>query len=117
MSATPRPWKWDGKVWDYDCEQEAPWLTSAEPIGHEIPIITGDLQCSQENAEFIVLAVNSYDALREALEPFAKFAEYMEKHPRIGLADDLYGWDNTVFLRQSDCMAALSALKLAKEGQ
>lgn len=46
--ATPGPWSWDGKVWNYDSEQEAPWL-----VADRKSIVTGEVHCSEANATFI----------------------------------------------------------------
>ena len=50
--------------------------------------------------------------VEEALEPFASFAAYLEAHPRVGIGDVLYGWDNAdeASLRQSYLRAAAAAL-------
>lgn len=50
--------------------------------------------------------------VEEALEPFAEFAAYIDAHPRSGLGDVLYGWDNAdeASLRQSYLRAAAAAL-------
>ena len=48
--ATPGPWSWDGKVWNYDSEQEAPWL-----VADRKSIVTGAVHCSEANATFIAL--------------------------------------------------------------
>jgi hypothetical protein len=52
--------------------------------------------------------------LELALQPFAEFGEYIEKHPRRGLDNELYGWDagKGAILRQSDLRYA--ALVYAK---
>lgn len=62
------------------------------------------------------------DALKlaeEALEPFELFGKYLADHPRSGVGDALYGWDNSeqATLRQSDlkrAMAAASAIRAAR---
>lgn len=51
--ATPGPWVWDGPVWGYDAENEAPWLIQKQGSG---VVITGELQCSEANAEYIAAA-------------------------------------------------------------
>lgn len=61
---TPGPWMWDGNVWDYDKENEAPWLVAE---GHS-PVITGDLHCSEANADLIAAAPDLYAALEDALQ-------------------------------------------------
>jgi len=52
-AATPGPWEWDGNVWDYNPEQEAPWLMSPAP---RRPIIQGEVNCSFANATYIAAA-------------------------------------------------------------
>lgn len=67
MKHTPLPWSWDGPVWDYDKEEEAPWLV--HEYGNSFDsVITGELSCSKENAEFIVRACNNHYKLLEALK-------------------------------------------------
>lgn len=53
-AATPGPWEWDGSVWDYNPEQEAPWLMAPAPIRR--PIIQGEVNCSFANANYIAAA-------------------------------------------------------------
>ena len=39
---TPGPWEWDGKVWGYDSENEAPWLVQAPWTGKDSKnVLTG----------------------------------------------------------------------------
>lgn len=67
-AATPGPWGWDGPVWGYDAENEAPWLIQER--GSDV-VITGELQCSEANAAYISAAdpatVLSLIAERDAL--------------------------------------------------
>jgi hypothetical protein len=53
--ATPGPWGWDGKVWDYDHEQEAPWLVRSDSADARIveKVIGGEIECTEANAEYI----------------------------------------------------------------
>lgn len=48
--ATPGPWCWDGTVYGYDAENEAPWLIQER--GGDV-VITGGIKCSKANAEYI----------------------------------------------------------------
>ncbi len=54
-AATPGRRQWDGPVWNYDSEEEAPWLVSV--IQHQQPnyyILGGAIQCPVEaDARFI----------------------------------------------------------------
>jgi hypothetical protein len=52
--------------------------------------------------------------LLEALKPFAEFGQYLVDHPRSGISDEMYGWDNEVFIRKSDLIRAASVLDAAK---
>lgn len=47
--ATPGPWEWDGTVWEYDKEQEAPWLNDRE--GNRI--LWGEINAHERDAVFI----------------------------------------------------------------
>jgi hypothetical protein len=87
MNHTPTPWKWDGKVWDYDSGVEAPWLVADSPEG--TAVIRGEIECSQSDAEFIVRAVNAHDKLVEA----AQYAtcEKCDHNRCQGLRDALKG--------------------------
>lgn len=49
------PWAWDGKVWDYDPENEAPWLVSIHTTTDE-PVISGQPNCEELDADFIANA-------------------------------------------------------------
>jgi len=63
---TPTPWKWDGRVWDYDPKEGAPWLVTDYTINK--PILTGEIKCDSEaNAAFIVTACNAHHTLIEYL--------------------------------------------------
>ena len=52
-----------------------------------------------------------------ALEPFAEFGQYLLDYPRNGISDDMYGWDNQVFIRKSDLIRAAKVLAAAKGGK
>jgi len=46
---TPGPWEWDGKVWGYDSENEAPWLVQAPWTGKDSKnVLTGTIKCESE---------------------------------------------------------------------
>jgi hypothetical protein len=46
----PGPWNWDGEVWDYDPENEAPWLVDAA----DKRVLWGGIKCdSAANARLI----------------------------------------------------------------
>jgi hypothetical protein len=61
MSAhTPGPWEWDGDVWEYDRETEAPWLMSAKT---GMPVIQGDIDCMRDDAILIAAAPDLLEAL------------------------------------------------------
>ena len=62
---TPGPYKWDTPPWDYDREDAAPWLVQENG---DKPILTGNITATQPNAEFVLLACNSFDALLAACE-------------------------------------------------
>lgn len=57
------------------------------------------------------------DALLVAAKPFKEFADYLVAHPRTGLGDAMYGWDNEVFIRQSDLLKLREAIRLAESEQ
>lgn len=40
---TPGPWKWDGNVYKYDPEEEAPWL-----IAENTEVLEGEIHCKSE---------------------------------------------------------------------
>jgi hypothetical protein len=67
---TPTPWHWDAPVWDYNAEQEAPWLVSETEVR---PIVLnvdgqGKIHITEANAAFICKAVNNHASLLEALK-------------------------------------------------
>ena len=67
MSAmhTPGPWNWDSSVWDYDPENDAPWLIDAEAKR----VLWGGIKCDSEaDAHLIAAAPDLLAVLREALD-------------------------------------------------
>jgi len=46
------------------------------------------------------------EGLLEALKPFAEFGQYLLDHPRKGISEEMYGWDNAIFIRKSDLIRA-----------
>lgn len=63
MKHTPGPWHWDDTVWNYDPEQQAPWLVD----GNDDRILSGMIECNEANARLIAAAPE----LLLALMPFA----------------------------------------------
>ena len=56
---TPGPWHWDDTVWDYDPEQQAPWLVD----GNDDRVLSGEIQCNEANARLIAAAPDMAMAL------------------------------------------------------
>lgn len=54
--ASPGPWKWDGSVWDYDPENEAPWLIDGDD-SHP-PVLGGEIKCGKEHDARFIAAAN-----------------------------------------------------------
>lgn len=70
---TPGPWEWDGKVWGYDSDNEAPWLVQAPWTDTQSKnVLTGSIKCGSEaDARLIAAAPCLLEALRatrDALE-------------------------------------------------
>lgn len=84
---TPGPWWWDGPVWDYDHDNEAPWLVSGESKTN-VPVITGTLHCSQADARLISAAPDMYEAL-SAIVDFP--ADFFDREPNESVTITLQG--------------------------
>ena len=62
---TPGPWEWDGKVWDYDHFEEAPYLVQAPWNANDSKsILEGAIRCNSEaDARLIAAAPELLEAL------------------------------------------------------
>lgn len=74
-AATPGPWEWDGRVWGYDKEQEAPWLNDRE--GNRI--LWGEINAHKRDAELISHAPSDLAYLLSLLESSEKEARELKK--------------------------------------
>lgn len=50
VNATSGQWGWDGPVWCYNDEEDAPWLVEAKSGK---PIVSGQLDCTEANALYL----------------------------------------------------------------
>jgi hypothetical protein len=112
---TPTPWKvqHDGCIMgpSFFIKIASPWIEEAW---------TGDAE-ARANAAFIVQAVNSFDAMKKALEAFADFCDGFDGMHR-GLASeddhDIYAFEGRggiVRITLGDLRRARAALRLANQ--
>ena len=62
---TEGPWYWDDTVWDYDPDDQAPWLCK---VDSSETIITGEISCDKPNAMLIKEAPALFDTLEMLAE-------------------------------------------------
>ena len=85
-------WRWDGDVWDYDPDQEAPWLFQDGQ-----PILTGEIKCASKiDAEYIVKACNLFPELVKMVDKLASKLE------RLHFESDKDDLDIEVLFIESD---------------
>ncbi|WP_369952120.1 hypothetical protein [Ralstonia syzygii] len=64
---TPGPWEWDGNVWSYDSDNEAPWLVQSGS-DHRVFVLMGSIRCNEEaDARLIAAEPELLEALQEAI--------------------------------------------------
>ncbi|WP_175806488.1 hypothetical protein [Burkholderia cenocepacia] len=59
LKSTPGPWHWDDTVWNYDPEQQAPWLVAA----NDDWVLCGEIKCNEANARLIAASPDMADIL------------------------------------------------------
>jgi len=83
--ATKGPWEWDGKPWDYDTEQEAPWLIGVTGRLQDRVLAIYDGNCvSEDDAKLITESRNALPDLLTLVSEMAAALEYISK-PNYGL--------------------------------
>lgn len=100
-AATLGPWEWDGKVWDFNPDQEAPWLVCG-PKGLT-PVIGGSPEAKQVDANHIAHFNPSHaieyidtiekqalaiEVMRQALESIQRYGYPSRRGSRLGLVDE-----------------------------
>lgn len=78
-NCSPGPWEWDSSVWDYDPQNDAPFLLDAN--GNIV--VSGEIKCNLPNARLIASAP-------ELLEALLLLKEEMVLSGNAGSVD--YGW-------------------------
>lgn len=69
---TPGPWEWDGSVWNYDSENEAPWLVQGGS-DHRVFVLLGSIKANKEaDARLIAAAPELLEALQIMVKQFTK---------------------------------------------
>lgn len=67
LAHTPGPWEWDGPVWSYDSDNEAPWLIQSES-DHRVFVLMGSIRCNNKaDARLIAAAPDLLHALKALL--------------------------------------------------
>lgn len=67
---TPGPWEWDGNVWQYDEQNEAPWLIQApyQDVRSKT-VLSGRIRCNTEaDARLIAAAPELLEVLHECID-------------------------------------------------
>lgn len=113
------PLSWDGPVWNYDKENEAPWLVDAKGD----PVISGELHCTEENARRIVVCINFMagvsNAEIEAMETFKRERERCNADidQRINQAMQNGSHANNLRQQRDELLAALKEVRLFVMGE
>lgn len=69
---TPGEWKWDGDVWGYDREQEAPWLLAGPD---DKRVLWGEINAHESDAKLIARAPSLLRELIERVRAMEKVVE------------------------------------------